>query len=111
VKGIDYPSFRAGVAKEMTKIHKLEQHFPGLADQVRKWFDTGIPCIQVVQLLREQYGVSVPRWTVGYFRTKFWARERERMEARLIELAAIAEFNRLQEMKAASGANFQGFDK
>jgi hypothetical protein len=99
------------VRKGRTRIDKLDQRFPGLGDQVRKWFNLGIPCIRVVQLLEELYGVSVPRWTVGYFRTKFWARERERDEARQIHAEATQAFNRLQALKAAAGANFQGFDK
>lgn len=93
-----------------TKIKQLDQRFPGLADQVKKWFDLGMTSQQVVQLLREQYAVSVSRWAVGYFRTRYWARPRELEEARQSEAAATAAFNRLQEMKATSGAGFQGVE-
>jgi hypothetical protein len=96
--------------KKLTKINQLDLRFPGLADQVRNCFDLGMTSQQVAQLLREQYEVSVPRWAVGYFRTRYWARPREREEARRIEATATAAFNRLQEMKAASGAGFRGVE-
>ena len=97
--------------KRLTRIKQLDQRFPGLADQVKKWFDLGMTSQQVAGLLREQYEVSVPRWAVGYFRTRYWARERARDEARRIQATATAAFNRLQEMKAASAAGFQGLEK
>ena len=97
--------------KRLTKIKQLDQHFPGFADQVMRWFDLGKTSQQVVQLLQDQYEVSVPRWAVGYFRTRYWARQRELEEARRIEATATATFNRMLEMKTASGANFQGLEK
>ena len=54
----------------LTKIKQLDQHIPGLADQVRKWFDLGMTSQHVAHLLREKYEVSVSRWTVGYFRKR-----------------------------------------
>ena len=95
----------------MTKIEQLDQSFPGLADQVRIWFDLGRTAQQVAQLLQEQYQVSVPRTTVGNFRTQRWARERALRQKRESRAAATAAFNQLQEMKAASGPNFQGVAK
>ena len=94
-----------------TKIEKLDLRFPGLADQVRAWFNLGRTAQEVSQLLREQYHVSVPLWTVSRFRAHRWARERDLREAQEAEAAARAHFSRLLEMKAASGANFQGAEK
>jgi ribulose bisphosphate carboxylase small subunit len=97
--------------RQLTKIEQLDQPFPGLANQVRAWFDLGMTAQRVAQLLREQYQVSVPRTTVGNFRTRRWARERELQQARRAEAVVTAEFARMQKMKAASGSNFRGLEK
>jgi hypothetical protein len=82
-----------------TKIEKLDKRFPGLADQVRRWFDLGIHVRDVAELLREHYGVSVPKSTVGNFRARRWARERETRESLIAKRQAVEEVIRELEMK------------
>ena len=88
--------------KQLTKIEQLDQQIPGLADQVRMWFDQGMSAHAVRDLLRKQYGVSVSGTLISNFRTKRWARERLAREARHTDLAATAKFERLLAMKRSS---------
>ncbi len=45
--------------KILTKIEKLDQTFPGLADDVRQWFGQGISAKKITALLFERYQVSL----------------------------------------------------
>jgi hypothetical protein len=73
----------------LTAIEKLDQRIPGVAAQVRSWFDQGYSAQKVSDLLREQFEVHVPRTTIGYFRVTRWVRERELLERQHIsELVA-----------------------
>ena len=95
----------------MTKIEQLDQHYAGLAIQVRTWFDQGFSARAVSNLLRERYQVVVAENTVGNFRTQRWARERKVQEAKEIEAKVAAEHQLLLEMKRTAGANFAGVGK
>ncbi|MFZ0961668.1 MAG: hypothetical protein WAO35_12245 [Terriglobia bacterium] len=94
-----------------TRIEKLDQQFPGLADKVRLWFNQGLTAKAVALLLREQYQVSVHPRTVGVFRTRRWVRERKLGQEKETAAAASAEFTRLLEMKAAGAAGLPGVGK
>ncbi|MGD0221757.1 MAG: hypothetical protein ABSF71_05430 [Terriglobia bacterium] len=83
----------------LTKIEKLDQRFPGLAARVRTWFDQGISVLKIVDLLREHYGVSVPKSTVGNFRAWRWVPDREALNRAHAKLQAALELSRELEMK------------
>ena len=84
--------------RRLTRIEKLDQQYPGLADSVRDWFNQGISSEKVKELIREKYGFTVGRWDVGYFRTERWVPERELLRrnkmAALVaeEMAALRTF-------------------
>ena len=75
----------------LTQVEKLDVRFPGLAEQVRAWFDQGIPIRSVSELLLECYGVSVPGTTLGNFRIRRWARDRELLRKKKIAGRAAQE--------------------
>ena len=81
------------------RIEELDQRFPGLADKVRTWFNQGVPVRKVADLLFEQYQVAVPRATVGNFRARCWAPERELANRKRMTQIAIEEILRELEMK------------
>jgi hypothetical protein len=83
----------------LTHIEKLDQQFPGLAAQVRAWFAEGVPVLRVVELLQAQYGVSVPKSTIGNFRVRRWAREQEARLQALVKNRAARELTRELEMR------------
>ena len=83
----------------LTRIEKLDQRFPGLAAQVREWFAEGVPVLGVVERLRERYGVSVPKSTVGNFRARRWVREQEARLRELVKNRAALELTRELEMR------------
>jgi hypothetical protein len=89
--------------KQPTKIEQLDKQIPGLANQVRVWFDQGVSAHAVRDLLRKQYGVSVSETLISNFRAWRWARERLERQARQTDVAATSEFERLLEMKRSSG--------
>jgi len=61
----------------LTRIEKLDQKLPGLADKVRGWFNEGLSAQRVSELLREQFALQVPRSTVGNFRARRWMHDRQ----------------------------------
>jgi hypothetical protein len=89
----------------LTKIETLDQRFPGLAGQVRKWFDQGIPQLKVVDMLRKQYGVAVAKSTLGNFRARRWVREREAAREMRLGALAIEELVRELEMKGSAATD------
>ena len=75
----------------LTQVEKFDVRFPGLADQVRAWFDQGIPIRKAAELLLEHYGVSVPGTTLGNFRKRRWAPDRELLRKKKIAGRAAQE--------------------
>ncbi len=92
--------------KTLAKIEKLDRRFPGLAAKVRVWFDQGYAAQKVSDLLREQYEVSVPRTTVGYFRATRWVRERVCRQQKEIDARAAQMIAAEQALKASPGSEF-----
>ena len=88
---------------KLTKIERLDQQFPGLADQVRNWFTQGISCEKVAVLLAERYPLAAPvgHSTVGSFRRKRWVGEMELLREKKIAVWAAQEVAREREIKAA----------
>jgi hypothetical protein len=78
--------------KKLTKIEQLDRTFPGLADQVRVWFNQGVTAAMVSDLLREQFGIPVTESAVGAFRARRWEREREFSRQRRMTVRALEEF-------------------
>ncbi len=74
----------------LTRIEKLDQKLPGLADQVSAWFNEGLSTQRVVDLLTKWFGLRVPRSTVGSFRARRWMRDRQ-MARDQLALAQVAE--------------------
>jgi hypothetical protein len=87
--------------KQLTKIEQLDERFPGLADNVRKWFAQGITAEKIVGLLFEQYQVSVTTSPISSFRSRRWAPERERIAEQRIAALVALEVAREQEIKAS----------
>ena len=85
--------------KMLTRIERLDQSYPGLADQVRVWFDRGVHVRKVVELLREHHHLCVARSTVGNFRARRWACEREARHNEAARRQAALEVTRELEMK------------
>ena len=85
--------------KQLTRIEKLDQQFPGLAVRVKVWFDKGVEVRKVVELLREHYQVDVPRSTVGNFRAHRWVPDLRAREIASAKREAALEMCRELEMK------------
>ena len=85
-----------------TRIEQLDAQFPGLADQVRSWFNHGISAERVALLLREVYGVQVPAPTVANFRARRWAKEVRRRLAERIAAEAARDFGWLVQARRAA---------
>jgi hypothetical protein len=95
---------------KLTKIERLDQQFPGLADQVRKWFTQGISCEKVGVLLAERYPLAAPvsHSTVAAFRSKRWVPEMEMFREKKIAALAAQEVAREREIKAAFARQARG---
>lgn len=89
----------------MLKIEKLDQRFPGLANQVRQWFNEGVTVRKVEELLALRYNVRVPRPTIGRFRARRWVPERELSREKRITAAAIGELLRELQLKDSPAAS------
>jgi hypothetical protein len=87
--------------RPLTKIEQLDHTHPGLADSVRNWFAQGITAEKIVELLFEQYHVSVTTSPISSFRSRRWAPERERVQEKRIEALAALEVARELEIKAS----------
>ena len=94
--------------KRLTKIEKLDQEFPGLAGNVRKWFARGVSCEKIAALLSEQYQISLTPSPVGSFRSRRWVPEQEELREKTIETLAAQEVARCQEITAAMDAKIAG---
>jgi len=91
---------------QRTRIERLDQEHPGLADQVRAWFDQARTVKQVSALIQAHYGVFVWPDVVGNFRRVRWVREREEAREKRLTAAALAEFRQwLALARAGAGKN------
>lgn len=95
---------------KLTKVELLDRQFPGLADQVRRWFVAGHSCVKVAELLRHQYGEAarLGQSTVGSFRVKRWVPEREMLREKKISILAAQEVAQEREIKAALACKARG---
>jgi hypothetical protein len=85
----------------LTTIEKLDQRFPGLADQVRTWFAQGIPAREIAELLGAQYGARASEDAVEYFRSRRWVPEQELLREKKIAALAAQEVSREQAIRAS----------
>ncbi len=77
----------------LTEIEKLNGRHPGLALKVKTWFEKGIECDAIPELLFKTYGVTVNVRAVESFRTKRWVPEKNRTQEKLETIkAAIQAF-------------------
>jgi hypothetical protein len=94
--------------KTLTKIEKLDQRFPGLADNVRKWFAQGVSAKKIAVLLFQQYQVSLSPTPVGSFRSRRWVPEQELLRERKIAARAALEVSRELEITASLASEVPG---
>ena len=93
---------------KLTKIEIFDQRFPGLADNVRKWFAQGISAQKVAVLLFERYQVSISTPGVGRFRSQRWVPEQELLQEKKIAALAALEVAREQEIRASMASAVPG---
>lgn len=77
--------------KMLTQIEKLDGSHPGLATQVRVWFDCGVIADDIPKRVREKFGVSITAKMAEGFRSKRWAPEKELIRLKLIITKAAIE--------------------
>ena len=94
------------MSKPLTVIEKLGERFPGLVVRVKMWFDLGCTSQEVSELLHEQYGISIRRSTVAYYRARRWAPERAYRYQRRIIALALQEISHQRALKAYMAARF-----
>lgn len=93
---------------KLTKLEKVDQQLPGLADDVRKWFAQGISCTRIAALIAERYPISLSRTPVARFRARRWVPEQERLREKRIELLAAQELAREQAIRDSMLAEVAG---
>jgi hypothetical protein len=94
--------------KTLTRIEKLDQEFPGLADDVRKWFSQGISSEKIAVRLFERYTVSLTEAPVSSFRLRRWVPEQRLLMEKKIAAQAAFELEREREVRAAINRNSLG---
>ena len=93
---------------KLTKIEMLDGQYPGLADEVGKWFAQGVTCKQIAARLTEKYKVKVTTTTVGGYRFRRWVPERDRLREKRLEALAAQEVASEREVKAALAVAARG---
>lgn len=68
--------------KVLTELEKLDGSHPGLLVKVKQWFDQGTIAAEIPQLIHDEFGLSVTETMAENYRSKRWAPEKERIEAR-----------------------------
>ena len=84
---------------QLTKIEKLDTQYPGLADDVGKWFSQGISSCKVANLIFEKYRMVVVPRTVGGFRSRRWVPEQKLLREKRIAARAAQEAAREREIR------------
>ena len=77
--------------KMVTGIEKLDAAQPGLGTAVRIWLDHGTTVEQVQRRLEQEFGVSVNKGVVAYYRRNRWGPLRERIQDESVAVKAIIE--------------------
>lgn len=77
--------------KVLTQIEKLDGSHPGIGTKVRVLLDSGIPVRKIPKMVQQQFGVSVTKDMVGYYRTNRWAPLRDRIQAEAVAVKSILE--------------------
>ena len=94
--------------KRLTKIEILDQQFPGLADEVRKWFAQGISCKKIAELLFDRYGVSHSNSPVETFRARRWVTEQRLLQEKKIAALVVREIAREKAVRDSLTAGASG---
>jgi hypothetical protein len=55
---------------KLTKIEQLDQRFPGLADDVVRWFSQGVSVEEIPRLLFAKYNIFMSASPVAKFRSR-----------------------------------------
>jgi hypothetical protein len=77
--------------RQLTRIEMLDAQYPGLEDDVRRWFTEGLTTAKVAERIREKYGISLPARTVGGFRSTRWAPAQRLLVEKKVEAQAAHE--------------------
>jgi hypothetical protein len=93
---------------KLTKIEQLDQRFPGLADQVRKWFAQGFSAEKISVLLFEQYRLSLSPTPISSFRSRRWVPEQELFREKRIAALVDQEVSREREIRASMASEVPG---
>jgi|SRR5271157_5041427 len=94
--------------KKLTKIEQLDQRFPGLADNVGKWFAQGFSAEKIVALLFDEYHISLSKTPVSSFRSRRWVPEQDLLRDRKIAALVALEVSREQEIRASMASRLPG---
>ncbi len=94
--------------KKLTKIEQLDQRFPGLADNVRKWFAQGVSAEKIAALLFERYQVSLSPTPISSFRSRRWVPEQDRVREEKIAAMVALEVASEQAIAASMASPLPG---
>jgi hypothetical protein len=94
--------------KLLSKIERLDQEHPGLADDARKWFAQGISCRKIAALLSDKYQIALTMTPVGRFRCRRWVPEQNLLREKRIELLAAQQIAEEREVRATLAREFPG---
>ena len=95
----------------LTKIEILDAQYPGLADDVRKWFAQGIAATRIVQFLAEKYRVSMSATPIARFRSRRWVPEQRLLQEKRAAVRAAEDVAREREVKASLAVQVPGEGK
>jgi len=79
------------VGKVLTQVEKLDGSHPGVGTKVRVLLDRGIPVRKIPKMVQRQFGVSLTKDMVAYYRTNRWGPLRDRIQDESVAVKAIIE--------------------
>src|SRR5271157_327919 len=81
----------ADVAIVLTEIEKLDGSYPGLGTKVRICLDRGVPVRKLQKMINQEYGVSVTKDMLAYYRTNRWGPLKDRVQSEVVAVKTIME--------------------
>jgi hypothetical protein len=86
--------------RKLSKIERLDQQYPGMADDTRNWLAQGISCEKIAVRLSDKYQVAIATSPVKRFRCGRWVPEQKLLRERKIALLAAQQVAQEKEMRA-----------
>ena len=78
----------------LTKVEKLDGHFPGLATEARILFDRGVSAAKTAEILRNHFPAEeLSASNLSHFRKSRWIPQKEKAAEKLVTLEAIFDEN------------------